>query len=180
MSVSAALTGSSGPDFGIYVHWPFCKAKCPYCDFNSHVRHEAVDAMRYARALVRELQHVRQFAPDRKVTSIFFGGGTPSLMPPAAVGQVLDARFAAPLALRKLLTGVDRVAGGKLGELVVGDEGLAELDEGIGEDLRPAVGVAENDAAAVDVVAELGLILRREAQGLAAGDVCTPQPLVKK
>ena len=78
-------------DFGVYVHWPFCKAKCPYCDFNSHVRHEAVDAMRYARALVRELQHMKQLAPDRQVTSIFFGGGTPSLMPPAAVAHVLDA-----------------------------------------------------------------------------------------
>ena len=78
-------------DFGVYVHWPFCKVKCPYCDFNSHVRHEAVDAMRYARALVRELQHMKQLAPDRQVTSIFFGGGTPSLMPPAAVAHVLDA-----------------------------------------------------------------------------------------
>ena len=78
-------------DFGVYVHWPFCKAKCPYCDFNSHVRHEAVDAMRYARALVRELQHMKQIAPDKKVTSIFFGGGTPSLMPPAAVAHVLDS-----------------------------------------------------------------------------------------
>jgi len=91
MSVSNALVPGSSTDFGIYVHWPFCKAKCPYCDFNSHVRHEAVDAMRYAKALVRELQYVRQFAPDRKVTSIFFGGGTPSLMPPEAVGLVLDA-----------------------------------------------------------------------------------------
>jgi putative oxygen-independent coproporphyrinogen III oxidase len=78
-------------DFGVYLHWPFCKAKCPYCDFNSHVRHEAVDAMRYARALVRELQHMKQLAPDKKVTSIFFGGGTPSLMPPAAVAHVLDS-----------------------------------------------------------------------------------------
>ena len=78
-------------DFGVYVHWPFCKAKCPYCDFNSHVRHEAVDHMRYARALVRELQHMKELAPHKKVTSIFFGGGTPSLMPPVAVAHVLDA-----------------------------------------------------------------------------------------
>jgi putative oxygen-independent coproporphyrinogen III oxidase len=91
MSVSTTLSNGPNTDFGIYVHWPFCKAKCPYCDFNSHVRHEAVDAMRYAKALVRELQYVRQFAPDRKVTSIFFGGGTPSLMPPEAVGLVLDS-----------------------------------------------------------------------------------------
>ena len=78
-------------DFGVYIHWPFCKAKCPYCDFNSHVRHEAVDHMRYARALVRELGHMKQLAPNKTVTSIFFGGGTPSLMPPAAVALVLDA-----------------------------------------------------------------------------------------
>ena len=77
-------------DFGVYVHWPFCKAKCPYCDFNSHVRHESVDALRYARALVRELQHMKALAPAKAVTSIFFGGGTPSLMPPAAVAHVLD------------------------------------------------------------------------------------------
>ncbi len=77
-------------DFGVYVHWPFCKAKCPYCDFNSHVRHEAVDHMRFARALVRELQHMHEIAPAKTVTSIFFGGGTPSLMPPAAVAHVLE------------------------------------------------------------------------------------------
>ena len=77
-------------DFGVYVHWPFCKAKCPYCDFNSHVRHGAVDHMRFARALVRELQHMKSLAAEKTVTSIFFGGGTPSLMPPQAVALVLD------------------------------------------------------------------------------------------
>ena len=77
-------------DFGVYVHWPFCKAKCPYCDFNSHVRHAAVDHMRFARALVRELQHMKSLAAEKTVTSIFFGGGTPSLMPPQAVALVLD------------------------------------------------------------------------------------------
>jgi putative oxygen-independent coproporphyrinogen III oxidase len=76
--------------FGIYVHWPFCKAKCPYCDFNSHVRHGAVDTMSFAQALVRELEWMKQRTPDRTVTSIFFGGGTPSLMPPAAVARVLE------------------------------------------------------------------------------------------
>ena len=81
----------SSSDFGVYIHWPFCKAKCPYCDFNSHVRHEAVDHMRFAWALVRELAHMKAIAPDKIVTSIFFGGGTPSLMPPAAVATVLDA-----------------------------------------------------------------------------------------
>jgi len=77
-------------DFGIYVHWPFCKAKCPYCDFNSHVRHEPVDAMSFARALSRELAWFAGRTQGREVASIFFGGGTPSLMPPQAVGHVLD------------------------------------------------------------------------------------------
>ncbi len=88
---TAAHFGGNSADFGVYVHWPFCKAKCPYCDFNSHVRHEGVDAMRFARALVRELQHMKAMAPDKIVTSVFFGGGTPSLMPPVAVAHVLDA-----------------------------------------------------------------------------------------
>jgi putative oxygen-independent coproporphyrinogen III oxidase len=77
--------------FGIYVHWPFCKAKCPYCDFNSHVRHEAVDSLSFAKALGTELQWFAGRTPGRTVSSIFFGGGTPSLMPPEAVGHVLDA-----------------------------------------------------------------------------------------
>jgi len=78
-------------EFAIYVHWPFCKAKCPYCDFNSHVRHEPVDAMSFAEALARELAWFRATTGARDVTSIFFGGGTPSLMPPKAVAHVLDA-----------------------------------------------------------------------------------------
>ncbi len=82
---------SSSEAFGIYVHWPFCKAKCPYCDFNSHVRHQPVDAMSFARALENELAWFAARTPGRTVTSIFFGGGTPSLMPPQAVGHVLDA-----------------------------------------------------------------------------------------
>ncbi len=76
--------------FGVYVHWPFCKAKCPYCDFNSHVRHAPVDATGFAQSLVDELRWMKARTPGRTVTSIFFGGGTPSLMPPAAVGTVLD------------------------------------------------------------------------------------------
>ncbi len=76
--------------FGIYVHWPFCKAKCPYCDFNSHVRHQAVDSMGFARSLVTELAWNANQTKGRTVSSIFFGGGTPSLMPPQAVALVLD------------------------------------------------------------------------------------------
>jgi oxygen-independent coproporphyrinogen-3 oxidase len=76
--------------FGIYIHWPYCAAKCPYCDFNSHVA-RSVSEERYRAAILRELGFYRQFAPGRTVTSIFFGGGTPSLMSAATVASVLDA-----------------------------------------------------------------------------------------
>jgi oxygen-independent coproporphyrinogen-3 oxidase len=82
---------SSDPGFGLYVHWPFCRAKCPYCDFNSHVRHGGIDAMVYAKALTEELRWFRDLTGPKLVSSIFFGGGTPSLMPPAAVARVIDA-----------------------------------------------------------------------------------------
>ncbi len=77
--------------FGIYVHWPFCLAKCPYCDFNSHVRHGGIDEPRFLRAYLRELAYFAELSPGRTVTSVFFGGGTPSLMSPATVGAVLNA-----------------------------------------------------------------------------------------
>ena len=77
--------------FGVYVHWPFCLSKCPYCDFNSHVRHAAVDEDRFARAFAREIETTAARAGGRTVTSIFLGGGTPSLMQPKTVGAILDA-----------------------------------------------------------------------------------------
>jgi putative oxygen-independent coproporphyrinogen III oxidase len=77
--------------FGIYVHWPFCRAKCPYCDFNSHVRHGGIDEARFLAAYLAELRHFAALAPERSVTSIFFGGGTPSLMRPATVSAIIDA-----------------------------------------------------------------------------------------
>jgi len=77
--------------FGIYVHWPFCEAKCPYCDFNSHVRHAGVDQPRFAAAFERELAYFAARTRGRRVDSIFLGGGTPSLMLPQTVGRVLDA-----------------------------------------------------------------------------------------
>ncbi|MGV6872466.1 radical SAM family heme chaperone HemW [Pseudochelatococcus sp. B33] len=77
--------------FGVYVHWPFCASKCPYCDFNSHVRHHPVDEARFAAAFAREIGHNAALAPGRTVTSIFFGGGTPSLMRPQTIGAILDA-----------------------------------------------------------------------------------------
>jgi oxygen-independent coproporphyrinogen-3 oxidase len=77
------------PGFGIYIHWPFCKAKCPYCDFNSHVN-RAIDPSIFADGLVKELSYMRELSGPRALTSIFFGGGTPSLMPPAVVNQILN------------------------------------------------------------------------------------------
>ncbi len=80
--------GESG--FGVYVHWPFCMAKCPYCDFNSHVRHQAVDQPRFAAAFAREMATMRERTGSRTVSSIFLGGGTPSLMQPETVASVLN------------------------------------------------------------------------------------------
>ena len=73
----------------LYIHWPFCKAKCPYCDFNSHVR-EAIDQERWRAALLQELETSLVGFEDRKLTSIFFGGGTPSLMAPDTVGALIE------------------------------------------------------------------------------------------
>jgi len=85
------LPASSDPAFGVYVHWPFCLSKCPYCDFNSHVRHAAIDEQRFASAFAREIETTAARIGPRQVSSIFLGGGTPSLMQPATVGAVLDA-----------------------------------------------------------------------------------------
>jgi putative oxygen-independent coproporphyrinogen III oxidase len=78
-----------GPGLGIYVHWPFCRAKCPYCDFNSHVTGE-VDHGRWARALVGEIDRYAEQIGPRTLRSIFFGGGTPSLMAPQTVAAVIE------------------------------------------------------------------------------------------
>ncbi|MBT5812124.1 MAG: radical SAM protein, partial [Rhodospirillaceae bacterium] len=79
--------------FGVYVHWPFCLSKCPYCDFNSHVR-DSIDEDRWRTALLRDLDAAAEeaggTASPRHVTSVFFGGGTPSLMPPGIVAALLD------------------------------------------------------------------------------------------
>jgi oxygen-independent coproporphyrinogen-3 oxidase len=74
----------------LYVHWPFCVSKCPYCDFNSHVRAE-IDQQQWREALLGDLAHEGELLPERRLTSIFFGGGTPSLMDPATVEAVIDA-----------------------------------------------------------------------------------------
>jgi oxygen-independent coproporphyrinogen-3 oxidase len=88
---SAIPPDPDGVGFGVYIHWPFCASKCPYCDFNSHVRASGIDEARFLRAYLSELAHWAALAPGRTVASIFFGGGTPSLMPAATVGALLDA-----------------------------------------------------------------------------------------
>ena len=76
------------PGFGLYIHWPFCKSKCPYCDFNSHVR-ERIDEGAWREGLLAELDHYAELTRGRAVTSVFFGGGTPSLMAPGTAEAVL-------------------------------------------------------------------------------------------
>jgi oxygen-independent coproporphyrinogen-3 oxidase len=78
------------PPLALYVHWPFCVSKCPYCDFNSHVRAE-VDQAAWRAALLADLAHEAAVLPGRTLDSIFFGGGTPSLMPPETVAAIIDA-----------------------------------------------------------------------------------------
>jgi len=80
-----------GTSFGVYVHWPFCAAKCPYCDFNSHVHRGPFDEAAFVRAYVREIETTAARTPGGSVDSVFFGGGTPSLMDPASVGTILEA-----------------------------------------------------------------------------------------
>ena len=79
------------PAFGVYVHWPFCRSKCPYCDFNSHVRHGLVDQPPFVHAFTAEIAATAARTPGRTVSTIFLGGGTPSLMEPATVAAILDA-----------------------------------------------------------------------------------------
>jgi len=79
------------PGFGVYVHWPFCLSKCPYCDFNSHVRRGDVDEDRFVEAFRTEIAHRAALTPGRVVNTVFFGGGTPSLMLPSTVAAILEA-----------------------------------------------------------------------------------------
>ncbi|MDU8942541.1 radical SAM family heme chaperone HemW [Rhodophyticola sp. MJ-SS7] len=145
------------PSFGIYVHWPFCAAKCPYCDFNSHVS-AGIDHDAWRAAYRAEIARLATELPDRVVSTIFFGGGTPSLMEPATVAQVIDdiragwrttndleiTLEANPTSVEKArfqdlrAAGVNRVSLGlqalddddlkRLGRLHSVDEGLAALD----------------------------------------------------
>src|SRR5438128_842929 len=84
------MSAENDEGFGLYVHWPFCISKCPYCDFNSHVA-DTIDQSAWREALLRELEHFAARTPDRTLTSIFFGGGTPSLMEPATAETLIAA-----------------------------------------------------------------------------------------
>jgi len=77
------------PPLAVYIHWPFCRSKCPYCDFNSHVR-ERIDAKAWTKALIAELDRQASLVPEREIVSIFFGGGTPSLMPPEGAAALIE------------------------------------------------------------------------------------------
>ena len=83
------MSNSITKPLAVYIHWPFCLSKCPYCDFNSHVR-EKVDSGKWQQALLAELAYMAAKTPGRQVASIFFGGGTPSLMPPSLVGALIE------------------------------------------------------------------------------------------
>ena len=85
-----ARTGVRMPPLALYIHWPFCLAKCPYCDFNSHVRAKT-DMAAWEAALLADMAHEAALLPGRELTSIFFGGGTPSLMPPSLVARLIEA-----------------------------------------------------------------------------------------
>jgi len=95
LAASTDAGAPADPGFGVYVHWPFCLSKCPYCDFNSHVRGAPIDEERYLAAFRGEIAHRAALAPGRKVRSVFFGGGTPSLMRPQTVQGIIDAIGAA-------------------------------------------------------------------------------------
>jgi putative oxygen-independent coproporphyrinogen III oxidase len=90
MASLAIPLAPAGEPLALYVHWPFCVSKCPYCDFNSHVR-AAVDQTTWRDALLADLAHEARLLPGRRLTSIFFGGGTPSLMEPATVAALIDS-----------------------------------------------------------------------------------------
>src|SRR5271166_3777980 len=91
MAVNHPFPERADLGFGVYAHWPFCLSKCPYCDFNSHVRHQRIDETRFIAAFERELAHRAALTPGRTVSSVFFGGGTPSLMQASSVARILDA-----------------------------------------------------------------------------------------
>ncbi len=89
MAAFGAVEMIAAEPLAVYIHWPFCRSKCPYCDFNSHVR-EGVDAARWTQGLLADLDHHAELVPERAIGSVFFGGGTPSLTPPETAAALLD------------------------------------------------------------------------------------------
>ena len=85
-----SVSGNGAADLAVYIHWPFCLSKCPYCDFNSHVR-ESIDPAAWQAAYLRQIEAYAKRIGARRITSLFFGGGTPSLMPPETVSAIVDA-----------------------------------------------------------------------------------------
>ena len=182
------MTAAAGPSsahgrgaLALYVHWPFCLAKCPYCDFNSHVR-DSVDQAGWRRALLRELDHFAALLPGATVTSVFFGGGTPSLMPAETVARVIERAAArwtlaadAEITLEANPTsteaarlhdfraaGVNRVS---LGVQALDDDALRFLGRGhSAAEARRAVALAQR----IMPRSSFDLIYARPGQGLAA------------
>lgn len=147
MSVSAPLA--------LYIHWPFCVSKCPYCDFNSHVR-DRVDQDEWQKALLRDMAHEASLTADRAIGSIFFGGGTPSLMPPATIAALIDNAQAhwgfAPHVEITLEANPSSVEAARFADLAAAGVnrvslGLQSLDDGALDFLGRAHGVSEGLAA---------------------------------
>ena len=169
------------PPLALYIHWPFCVAKCPYCDFNSHVR-ESIDQAAWRAALLADLAHEAALLPGRTLGSIFFGGGTPSLMPPATIAALIDAAaghwaFASDIEIsmeanpnsaeaarfaQVAAAGVNRLS---LGLQALDDAALRFL--GRAHDVAEGLAALEAAQRSVDRVS-IDLIYARPGQGIAA------------
>ena len=79
--------------FSIYIHWPYCLSKCPYCDFNSHISKEKIDQNKYTTLIKKELDYYSDIMSEKSVLSVFFGGGTPSLMEPSVIYNILKVQI---------------------------------------------------------------------------------------
>jgi oxygen-independent coproporphyrinogen-3 oxidase len=179
------IDASMAPDdpLALYVHWPFCVSKCPYCDFNSHVR-ATVDQRQWRDALLADLAHEAALLPGRQLGSIFFGGGTPSLMPPETVAALIEAAerhwsFAPGIEIT-LEANPSSVEAAKFADLAAAGVnrvslGLQALDDAALRFLDRAHGVAEG-LAALDIAqavfprVSFDLIYARPGQSLAAWD----------
>lgn len=184
------MIADTAPPLALYVHWPFCVSKCPYCDFNSHVR-ESVDQDAWRTALLADLAHEVAELPGRRLGSIFFGGGTPSLMPPATVAAILDAAerawgFAPGIEIT-LEANPSSVEAARFADLATAGVnrvslGLQALDDAALRFLDRAHGVAEG-LAALDVAQSVfprvsfDLIYARPGQAMAAWEAELAQAL---